>query len=175
MASGMISVILIHALVPAIIGLFVFTARTATPEAPNTFKYAKFTIIIGGMGALMCITLNIFLLVDFTHIVFSIFMHTFWSVMLVAGLWMFLLGVNWKVMLEEDIIVYRDIFRIVRKIRYEDIDKVVVKRDRTNFVKQYKVYYGKRRIVLDYFVVNFNDFPVLLRRRLKKAKNMIKF
>ena len=71
--------------------------------------------------------------------------------------------------------LYRNLFGIVRKISYEEITKIKIYKDKSNNPIKYKIYIGETRIVIENFTTNFNDFPKIMKRRLKTAKNNVKF
>ena len=90
-------------------------------------------------------------------------------------IWGFLKTLNFKLVLEDDFIVYRNLFGFTKKIQYEEVSRIKTYLDKSHNVIEYKIYIGKTRIVVGNFTTNFNDFPKIMKRRLKKAKCNVKF
>ena len=77
--------------------------------------------------------------------------------------------------MEDDFIVYRNLFGFTKKIQYEEVSRIKTYLDKSHNAIKYKIYIGETRIVIENFATNFNDFPKIMKRRLKKAKNNVKF
>ncbi len=71
--------------------------------------------------------------------------------------------------------IYRNLFGITRKIRYEDVFKITTHYDKTKTIIAYKIYTSDCKIKVDYLLENFNYFSRNIKKRLKKAKNNLQF
>ena len=105
----------------------------------------------------------------------QILLVSFYSIFAFAVAWHFLKTLNFKLLLEEDFIVYRNLFGVTKKIQYEEVSRIKTYLDKSHNVIKYKIYIGDTRIVVENFTTNFNDFPKIMKRRLKKARNNVQF
>ena len=80
---------------------------------------------------------------------------------------------NFQLKLEEEFMLYSNLFGIVRKISYEEITKIKIYKDKSNNPIKYKIYIDKKGLSVDNFMVNFNDFNKIMKKRLRKAKNTV--
>ena len=72
--------------------------------------------------------------------------------------------------------IYRNLFRVTKKYSYGDVTRVIAcYREGSKRPEKYKIYVGKKKITVDYLMKNFLGFDQLMKRRLKKAGNPIKF
>ena len=58
-------------------------------------------------------------------------------------------------------------------MQYEDVSRIKTYLDKSDNVIKYKIFIGDTRIVIENFTTNFNDFPRIIKKRLKKAKNNV--
>lgn len=72
-------------------------------------------------------------------------------------------------------IVYRNILGIVKRIKYEEISEIKTYNDKSNTPIKYRISIANKKIYVDYFTINFSDFPKLMKKRLKKVKRNIPF
>jgi hypothetical protein len=105
----------------------------------------------------------------------QIFLVTSFSIFEFAMIWGFLKTLNFKLVLEDDFIVYRNLFGFTKKIQYEEVSKIKTYMDKAHNVIKYRIYIGDTRIVVENFTSNFNDFPKIMKKRLKKARNNVQF
>ena len=170
-----ISTLLIYALVPLIIGIVSARSANDTSEL-NIMKYSKFFLIVGILGNITVIIAFILCtLQGYENIRVAIFCISVCSIMFLIGLWLSFLTLNWRLIFDENVLIYKNILGITRRYNYSDITRIraCYNRDRSKLEK-YKIYIGKRKITVECLVKNFGSFERLMKNRLKKAKNLIK-
>ena len=172
-----LSVFLTGILVPLILRFIGFKTQSSNSSSPYTFKYPKFLAIFFLIGTIIIMAVDVWLCLSYNDEDWKIFvaLFPFYALFAIALAWQFLKALNYQLVLEEDYIVYRNILGIVKRIKYEDISKIKTFNDKSNNPIKYGIYIGKKRVELDSFAMNFNDFPKVMKKRLRKAQNNIKF
>lgn len=184
-----LAVPLIYLLVPLIIGFMVFRARSTNNSSRNTLKYPRFLIwfFLVAMIVIALVIVVLFIGVggvigigaglpgEEPHWSFFVIMIPFYTLFWLAIAYEFLNTLNFRLVLEEERIVYKNLWGVVRAKKYEEVSKVKAYRDKGENLIKYKIYFGRRVIVIDYFMENFTEFPRLMKKGLKKAKNRISF
>lgn len=171
-----LSVFLIGLLVPLILNFMVFKTQSSKSSSPDTYKYPRFLVIFFGFFTFILVAINVWLCLTYKeNLKAFIFLFPFYLLFAVVAVWHFLKVLNYQLVLEEDCMVYRNLWRIVKKIKYEDISEIKTYKDKSNNTIKYRIYIGKRRIEIDNFTISFNDFPKLMKKRLKGVKSNIKF
>ena len=173
-----ISTILISLIVPCVLSFVVYKSSTNKSVNSCVLRYPKFFAVIGIIGASFCIGLNVAVEFSDKSQVYNIFLyymivHTGFTIITIGELWMFLQAMNWQLILEEDCIIHRNCFGIVKKIKYEEIKKIKTYYDRSQTADKYKIYTLKRTITIECFAINFHDFSKIMKKRLKKAKSTV--
>jgi hypothetical protein len=156
--------------------------KSSTNKSVNScvLKYPKFLVILGIIGASFCIGLNVAVEFSDKSQVYNIFLyymivHTGFTILTIGGFWMFLQAMNWQLILEEDCMIYRNLWGKSRKIEYGEITKIKTCNNKYQEPIKYIVYTGDRRIIVENFTINFNVFPNIMKKRLKQAKNTVQF
>lgn len=164
-------------LVPIILRLITIKSQCSKSHSSYSFKYPLFLVLFFLIGALGIITLVVgaFLQDNEAQLELKIFLVSFYSIFEFAVVWHFLKTLNFELVLEEDYIIYRNLFGITKELQYEEISRIKTYMDKSRNVIKYKIYIGNTRIVVEYFTTNFNDFPKIMKRRLGKAKNNVQF
>ena len=172
-----LSIFLTSFLVPIILSFVTWKSQSSKSCSPYTFKYPLFLVLFFLIGAFIIIALCIaaYSQKNEAQIELQIFIFSSCSILEFAEIWQFLKTLNFKLVLEDDFIVYRNLFGFTKKIQYEEVSRIKTYLDKSHNVIKYKIYIGKTRIVIENFATNFNDFPKIMKRRLKKAKNNVKF
>ena len=176
-----LTMFLTNLLVPIILSLFAFKSQSSKSDSPYTFKYPMFLALFFLIGLLMIVALCVgaylqaYLKGEEVQLELQIFIGSSYTILALAVVWQLFRTLNFKLVLEEDFILYRNLFRITRIIRYEEISRIREYKDKSNNVIKYKIYIGDTRIVIEYFTSNFNDFPKIMKKRLKKVRNNVKF
>lgn len=170
-------ILLTSLFVPLILEFIILKSSLSKCSSLYTFRYPKYLSIIFIAGLITIIALFIWCyLSDFKpKLELEIFLLSFYSVFTFAIIWQILRVLNFQLELEEEFILYRNLFGIVRKIRYEEITKIKIYKDKSNNPIKYKIYIDKKGLSVDNFMVNFNDFTKIMKKRLRKAKNTIQF
>lgn len=164
-------------LIPIILRFVTWKSQSSKSCSPYTFKYPLFLVLFFLIGAFAIITLCVgaYLQDNEAQIELQIFIFSFYSIFEFAVIWHFLKTLNFKLVLEDDFIVYRNLFGFTKKIQYEEVSRIKTYLDKSHNVTKYKIYIGETRIVIENFTTNFNDFPKIMKRRLKKARNNVQF
>ena len=172
-----LSIFLTSLLVPIILRFVTSKSQSSKSHSPYTFKYPIFWVLFFSIGLLLIVALFVgaYLQDNEIQIELKIFLISFYSIFTFAGVWHLLKTLNFKLVLEEDSILYRNLFGITKKIQYEEISRIKKHTDKFNNVIKYRIYIGNTRIDVENFTTNFNDFPIILKKRLKKAKNNVQF
>ena len=170
-------VLLTSLFVPLILELIVLKSSLSKCSSPYTFRYPKYLSIIFIAGLITIIALFIWAyFFDYKpKYELKILIVSFYSVFSFATILQILKVLNLQLELEEEFILYRNLFGVVRKIRYEEITKIKIYKDKSNNPIKYKIYIDKKGLCVDNFMVNFNDFSKIMKKRLKKAKNTAQF
>lgn len=172
-----LTIFLTGILVPIILSFVIYKSQSSKSCSPYTFKYPLFLVLFFLIGALAIIALSVvaYLQDDEAQIELKIFIVSFSSIFEFAVIWHFFKTLNFKLVLEEDFMIYRNLFGITKKIEYEEVSRIKTYMDKSHNVIKYKIYIGGTRIVVENFTTNFNNFPKIIKRRLKKAKNNVQF
>lgn len=170
-----LSVFLIGLLVPLILGFIVFKTQSLKSSSPYTFKYPKFSVIFFLIGTITIAAVNVWLCLTYEeNLKAFIFLFPFYLLFAIAAALQFLQTLNYQLVLEEDYIVYRNFLGIVKRIKYEEISEIKTYNDKSNNPIKYRISIANKKIYIDYFTINFNSFPKIMRKRLKTIKNNIK-
>ncbi len=171
-----ITLIAINALVPLILGI-VSAHTLKTQNSSNTLTVSKFFLIVGLIGTItITVAFSLCVWQGFENIAAFIFITTFCILFFLGQLWLFLHSMNWKLIIDEEKLIYRNFLGIVREYSYTEITRICVYyHKRTGALEKYKVFLGKRKITVEYIVKNFNRFEYLIKKGLRKAKNRIEF
>lgn len=94
---------------------------------------------------------------------------------LVFGLYA-LMCFNFRVILDEEQLIYRNMWGITRRYRYEDIYRVKCwRRKGSSMTEEYIICVGRQKIKVNIFMVNFYNFAEMMKSRLRKVKNEARF
>ena len=172
-----LSVYLTSIFVPVILRYITCKSQSSKSYSPYTFKYPLFLVLIflTGIFAIIALCVGAYLQENEVQLELQILLVSFYSIFAFAVAWHFLKTLNFKLLLEEDFIVYRNLFGVTKKIQYEEVSRIKTYLDKSHNVIKYKIYIGETRIVVENFTTNFNDFPKIMKRRLKKARNNVQF
>ena len=140
---------------------------------PKAYLYIG---IIGGSLSVVAFSGCIIQGFDDIHIVGAIFLLTSLLVIASMGIYLILCSLFWKLTLDEDQFVYRNIFGVIRIYSYANITRVIECR-LPDSKDPYKIVVcvGKTKIQVESTHVNYGRFEYLIKKRLKKAKNPIQF
>ena len=136
------------------VGWIGFYLRTKASEKSdiNVLKVPKLVFWIGFVGLMICyIVIAILLAVAFNEVNAACSICLF--LMSFLYLWLIMYALNWKVVIEEDGFTFRNMFRKTCKFSYSEI--TALKRIK---IGGYKIYVGKKRITVDYYIVGHKEF-----------------
>lgn len=164
-------------LIPIILRFVTWKSQSSKSCSPYTFKYPLFLALFFLIGAFAIIALCVgaYLQDNEAQIELQIFIFSFYSIFEFAVIWHFLKTLNFKLVLEDDFIVYRNLFGFTKKIQYKEVSRIKTYLDKSHNVIKYKIYIGETRIVIENFTTNFNNFSKIMKRRLQTAKNNLRF
>ena len=77
-------------------------------------------------------------------------------------------------MLEEEYILHRNCWGRVKKYKYEEISKIKTSKN-SNTIDGYKIYIGNKKLEVNHYMTNFNNFPQFMENRISTIQNNIKF
>ena len=169
---------LIGIAVPFAIVLIVSCASSESSKNDTTIRYPKVTTWLGGV--IFAVTFPIWvvgLVYGYnTKPEFTIFFRILSTVLTMLPLNLFMLCFNVRLTIAESQLIYRDFFGVTRKYRYEDIQKIISKRSKGSpVVDKYVICIGRRKIRIEYPMVNFDNFAEMMKSRLRKVKNEARF
>ena len=172
-----LTIYLTSILVPIILRFVICKSQFSKSCSPYTFKYPLFLVLLFLIGAFAIIALCVgaYLQDNEVQLELQIFIISFYSIFAFAVIWHFLKTLNFKLVLAEDFMIYRNLLGITKEIQYEEVSRIKTYTDKSHNVIKYKIYIGETRIVVENFTTNFNDFPKIMKRRLKKAKCNVQF
>ena len=172
-----LSIYLTSILVPIILRYIICKSQSSKSCSSYTFKYPMFLVLLFLIGILVIVALCVgaYLQDNEVQLELQILLVSFYSIFAFAVAWHFLKTLNFKLLLEEDFIAYRNLFGVTKQIQYEEVSRIKTYLDKSHNVIKYKIYVGDTRIVVENFTTNFNDFPKIMKRRLKKARNNVQF
>ncbi len=178
MVQIFVSTFLIFLFVPIIIGWIKLKADKSNSSNSCCLKYPRILMVIAIIGSVSsCGTgvVSLILEADKSSTALVVFTHVVICVMTFIGCWLFLKTLNWQLSLTDEVMIYRNLFGIVRKIRYEDILRITIHYDQNKNVIGYQIYTEHCKIKVEYLLVNFNCFYKNIKKKLKKAENHIRF
>ena len=170
-------ILLTSLFVPLILEFIVLKSSLSKCSSPYTFRYPKYLsiIFIAGLITIIALFVWVYLSGFEPKLELEIFLLSFYSIFTFAIILQILKVINFQLELEEEFILYRNLFGIVRKISYEEIAKIKIYKDKSNNPIKYKIYIDKKGLSVDNFMVNFNNFNKIIKKRLRKAKNTVRF
>ena len=172
----MFILILISLLVPLSLSLIIAKTQSIKPSSPNMFKYPKFLVIFFGFFTIVLLSVNVWLCLTYKeNLKAFIFLFPCYLLFATLVIWMFLTSLNYRLVLEEEYMLYRNLFGRVKIIKYEEISEIKTHKDKSNNVNEYKIYIVKKKIYVNCFMINFKDFSRLMKKKLKTIKSSIKF
>ena len=162
-------------LVPIILRFITCKSQSSKSCSQYTFKYPLFLVLLFLIGAFAIIALCVgaYLQDSEVQLELQILIVSFYSIFAFAVFWHFLKTLNFKLVLAEDFMIYRNLFGITKEIQYGEVSRIKTYRDKSHNVTKYKVYIGNTAIVVENFTTNFNNFPKIMKKRLNKAKNNV--
>ena len=159
--------ILIHLIVPFITAIpLVF--RKAAPHKSNVFVYSKFMVCVGVCGVIVFDTLNVLLVFLSTDSLSDILWVTLaFQTFNFLPAYSVLVGLNVKVELNKEEMIYTNFLGISTKHNYNDTKKAVFYYFKNSKkVEKVVIYYKKARIVIDYYFVGFDEMVRILRKKI---------
>ncbi len=172
-----LTIYLTSILVPIILRFVTWKSQSSKSCSPYTFKYPLFLVLFFLIGAFEIIALCVaaYLQDNEAQIELQILIFSFYSIFEFAAIWHVLKTLNFKLVLAEDFMIYRNLFGITKEIQYEEVSRIKTYMDKSHNVIKYELFIGETKIVVDNFTTNFNDFPKIMKRRLKTIKSTVRF
>ena len=172
-----LTILLTSLFVPLILEFIVLKISSSKCSSLYAFRYPKYLLVIFVAGLITIIALFIWAyLSDYEpKLELGIFLFSFYSVFVFAIILQILKVLNFQVELEEEFISYRNLFGIVRRIKYEEITTIKIFKDKSNNPIKYRIYTCKKKVSIDNYMLNFHDFKKIMKKRLRKAKNAVQF
>lgn len=170
-------ILLTSLFVPLILEFIVLKSSLSKFSSPYTLRYPKYLSIVFIAGLIIIIALFVWVYLSGFEpkLELEIFLLSFYSIFTFLIILQILKVLNFQLELEEEFILYRNLLGIVRKISYEEITKIKRYKDKFNNPIKYKIYIDKKRLSVDNFMVHFNDFDKIMKKRLRKSKTTVQF
>lgn len=141
-----LSMFLIYAIVPLALSLMLLKVQGASSDSSYTFKRPNFFVAFGIFGMLAGLTVCCILWFSPLEEVnpdartfFLTVMTLFYGGMFFVGLWLTLHTLNWKLVLDEEFMIYKNFIGVTRRMQYEEISQIKVCKDKAGVVKKYKI------------------------------------
>ena len=171
----LVSNCLIAIIVP--LALAFMKIHAAAPETNDTFKQSKGMVITSLIFLLFFISISI--LATYLYIINlemeKLFIPVCVYLITLGVLWLFLSALNYRLIVNEDVLVYVNFLGIKKKYRYEEITQVIGYYDRHGkYLEKYIICIGKKKIEINLFYGNLPVFLSLIKKRLKKHENRLK-
>ena len=86
-----------------------------------------------------------------------------------------LYAVNWRLVIDDDQIIHKNLWGITRKYQYSEITRICkYYTKKTKTLEKYLICVRGHKITVDYLVSNFDEFEQRIKKGLKKAHNSLK-
>lgn len=166
----------IHILIPLVLRLVHFNS-SSNKSTTNIIKYPYFFLIVGiGGGIVVCGAFLLAMWQGFDNSsAAKIFCYTTVIILYPMSIWLSMQALNWKIIIDEEALIFTNFLRITRKYRYSNFTHIYVCHNRNAKIEKYILFVGKKRITVEGIVENFDNFEKLLKKRLKKEKLQPKF
>lgn len=171
-----LAALLIPLIVPLIL-LFLGTQASKNTENPNVMKYSRCFAIIGIVGDAFFVAIYILGLFQNNNypLYTEIIIFIMFIIIIILGLICVFIGLNKKIVLNEDNFVYVNLLGIKKIYQYFEISSIYINYAKnTKIPEKYTIYIGRKKITADYLMSNFWTFEELIKKRLRKANNKIK-
>ena len=174
MNSYYITIILIHLIVPAVVSIPLLF-RTETSHKNNTFVYSKLGVGVGVFGIVAITAINILMLcVSNDTLSEKMWLSVGFQSFNLLGVASILIGLNRKIELKKEEMLYRNFLGISRTYKYTDIEKMVFYYYKNSkIIEKVAIYSKKRRFEIDCYFHDFNEIIRILRVRIKTNKNCV--
>ncbi len=177
--ASVIAMPLISFVVPLSLFGIMLRASDKSSRGGTVYKYVDAMGWIGVVGGAIALTLGILMCFqepDNTPLWGVIVLFCADGIIVLIAVLYTLMCLNTKTVLAEDCLIYRNMWGITRKYRYEDIYRVKCQRRKgSHMVEEYVVFVGRQKIKVNYYMVNFFGFAEMLKSRLRKVKNEARF
>ena len=95
----------------------------------------------------------------------------FGGIVLLSGICFISYWRNWRIYLGEEELEFTNILGIKRTYKYSEIIEITTHYDKSRkYIEQYKICLKKRKISVDMFLVNFDKFERVIKKRMKKKR-----
>ena len=167
---------LIPILVPIIL-LIINAHYSKTTASSNVIKCPNFMTIIGIVDCALFITLYILSTLQDTKfpLYTDIILLIITSLLVLLGLSCVFLGLNYKLILNDNDFIHINFWGIKKTYKYSEITAIYMHYSKnTKTPNKYDIYIKKKRITIEYLMINFGIFEELIKKRLRTTKNKIK-
>lgn len=170
----LISASLIAILVP--IALIFFKTSAHEPMSNNTFRQSKKMIIFSFVAFLIVTAAAIGSTFGLESLgLLWLIIVVFYYVFALGVLWMFLSALNYRLILDEGALTYINFLNVKRQYGYGDITQVIGYYNKHGgAAEKYIICIGKKKIEINYFYGDLNEFLLLIKKRLRKSGNRLK-
>lgn len=146
----------------------VLSVAYAIPQAkirskdPRIMTYRAYSVVVGALSTPVFVTFTGICMYVVDSI--GLFAVAFFFSFALLGGYILLLGLRWRLEVQDDRLWHRPTLGVIRRIRYEQITLVRISiGERTGLVKGYEIYAGKLRIKIGllaevYHLRNFKEY-----------------
>ena len=142
-------------LVPVLLSVL---SQSKTTKGGKVLRYPVFVSIIGIVDLLICIIVVVGAILSDQGLDPLVIMPP----VVFVGMYLILLPINWRIYVEKEYFIFRNVLGVKRKYFYHDITKIKIREDN----RYYKLYISKKKITVDDMVTNYESFL----NKLKKEK-----
>ncbi len=167
--------IVVSTLVPFILNVCLFKKTECDDE--NIIKPTRSFSFLGSVLTVICVFSLIMLCVQETNksnidrpnAVY--FIATIPVIFIVLGVYFILYSANWRLYLGEEELEFTNIFGIKKTYKYSEIIEITTHYNKSKtYVEQYKICLKHRKIPVEMFLVNFDKFERVIKKRIKKNR-----
>ena len=183
----------------ALISVFVFIAmdELLPKRLPlHKLRFPRYGIGVGlvGLAVVLLLIPEVYPAVDWEEfkIAYILFFISFFSIIALGSVCLLLLSLNWGIDIQEDRIVYRNVFRRTRIIYFTEITGIqhreprfgnqkmsdssrlfdladwIIALTRPKKISSYRIYIGKKSITVDSVVYNYDGSAARILKAMKK-------
>ena len=148
------------------------------PLTKNVFKQSKTQVVFSFFAFIFFLSIFVLGLImsdESKEMIARILMHGTSFLLLISMSWLFLSSLNYRLIVNEDFLVYVNFLGIKKQYRYEEITRVMGCYDRSGKrLEKYIISVGNKKIEINYFYGDLSVFLSLIKKRLKNHDNRLK-
>ncbi len=144
----------------------------------NVFKQSKMQVIFSFFAFIFFLSIFVLGLImsdESKEMIARLLMHSISFLLLISMSWLFLSSLNYRLIVNDDFLVYINFLGVKRQYRYEEITQVIGYYDKSGKrLEKYIISVGNKKIEINYFYGDLSALLSLIKKRLKKHENHLK-